>query len=69
MFKHIYFSNTHPDANSEVEEKVSGYDDNVRDAEGLRQSVEVDSGVRHPYCSQNNEKQKKCTALDSHTLG
>lgn len=56
---HTYTSDSHPDADSEVEKKVDCYDNNVREAEGLRQVVEVDGGVRHHQCSQ----QCTCTHL------
>lgn len=39
---------SHPDADSEVEKKVGYYDNNVREAEGLRPVVEADGGVEHP---------------------
>ena len=45
---HMCTFNSHPDADSEVEKKVRCYDNNVREAEGLRPVVEADGGVRHP---------------------
>lgn len=53
-YTHTHFCacDPHPDAHSKVEKKVGCYDNNVREAEGLRQVVEVGGGVRHPECLQ-----------------
>lgn len=45
---YIRTSDSHPDADSKVEKKVGWYDDDVREAEGLTQVVEVGGGVGHP---------------------
>lgn len=37
----------YPDADGEVQKEVSGYHDDVREAEGLRQGVVFAGGVRH----------------------
>lgn len=49
---HTSTSDSYPDADSEVEKKISCYHNNVREAEGLWQGVEVDGGIRHLQCSQ-----------------
>lgn len=59
---------SYPDSHSDVEEKVGCDYDNVREAEGLCDGVEVDGGVRHPRCSQeqarNNAKTHTPAGID-----
>lgn len=47
---------SYPDANSEVEKKVGRNDNDVWEAERLRQGVEADGGVRHPERSRHCRK-------------
>lgn len=56
----IHACDAHPDANSQVEKKVGGDDDDIGEAEGLTEVVEVGGGVGHSQSLRQYTRTQKC---------